>query len=94
MELAKKDGICGHLYNMLADKLLSIYQALSTRQGPGDDERVMLIDAIVLKFLRFHLKCLFNDHYDADSVNFYMQFVGEIDDHFEFAFTQKRIELL
>ena len=54
----------------------------------------MLIDAIILRFLRFHLKCQFNNNYDPDSINYYMSFVGEIDEHFEFAFTQKRIELL
>jgi len=55
---------------------------------------IIVIENITLKFLRFHIKCLFNDNYDADSVNNYMQFVGEIDEHFEFGFTQKRIELL
>ena len=94
MELVKKDNICGWVYAMLSGKLISIYQALSKRQGVGDEDVVMLIDGIVLRFLRYHVKCLFNNSYDADSVNYYMQFVGEIDEHFEFGFTQKRIELL
>lgn len=33
---------------------------------------------ITLKFLKFHLKGLFNDQYDPDTVNLYLKYVGEI----------------
>jgi hypothetical protein len=94
MELVKKDSLCPSVYQALGGKLLLIYQTLGGRQGDGDGEVVVLIEAILLRLLRFHLKCLFNDHYDPNSVNYYLQVVAEIDEHFEFAFSQKRIELL
>ena len=40
------------------------------------------------------MRGLFADHYDTDTIGYYMQFIGQIDAHFEFGFSHRRLQLL